>query len=199
MNTPQTSNSPDGAFRLTWKLVILLGLLGMAVAAKASATEFTVADVSTELKGQRYYLNADVIYEFNEEVLEAMRNGVPLGIRLAISLKRVRDYLWNESVIQISQYHEIHYNALTEQYIVKDVLAGTQQSYISRAAAITAVGRFQNIPLIESGKISASEKYQISFQPAFDIESLPAPLRPWAWLSSDWKFSGERQQWPLQK
>ncbi len=199
MNTPQTSNTPDGASRLSWRFVILLGLLAMAVATRANATEFTVADVSTELREQWYYLNADVVYEFNEEVLEAMKNGVPLGIRLTISLKRVRDYLWNESVVQVSQYHEIEYNALTEQYIVKDVLAGTQQSYTSRAAAITAVGRFQNIQLVESEKISASEKYQISFQPAFDIESLPAPLRPWAWLSSDWKFSGERQQWLLQK
>lgn len=173
-------------------------LFGMLFVPTANATEYTVVNVSTELKGQQYYLNADVEYEFNEEVLEAMKNGVSLGIRLSIKLKRVRDYLWNESVVTVEQYHEIHYHALTEQYIIKDIHAGTQKSYISRAAAISAVGHLQDIQLIELGKISASEKYQISFQPAFDIESLPAPLRPWAWLSSDWKFSGERQQWPLQ-
>jgi hypothetical protein len=47
------------------------------------------------------------------------------------------------------------------------------------------------MPLIEVAKLNKSEAYNVELDAKLDIEALPLPLRPKAYISSDWSLSAE--------
>ena len=40
-------------------------------------------------------------------------------------------------------------------------------------------------------------RYQVKMRTFLDIESLPAPMRPLAYISSDWQLDSDWVSWPL--
>jgi hypothetical protein len=177
---------------LRWSLWLLL-----AMPLVLQARDFTVTDISTLLRDDSYYLNAQIDYRFSDEVLEALENGIALEIRLDVSVNRVRPYIWDEEVSSIELYYELKYHALTEHYVLRNLTLDNRETFTTRQSAISALGRINELKLIRSDQLLANETYQIELQPVIGIESLPAPLRPWAWLSTDWHFKRDGQPWPL--
>jgi len=47
------------------------------------------------------------------------------------------------------------------------------------------------MPIIELTKLNPSDTYNVELDAKLDIEALPLPLRPKAYLSSDWSLSAE--------
>ncbi|MCW8889796.1 MAG: DUF4390 domain-containing protein, partial [Sedimenticola sp.] len=91
------------------------------------------------------------------------------------------------------------YQALHGLYQVTDILSGTQQHYATRQAALTALGRLRDVQLIQADRLEQGERYRLSARARLDIEALPLPLRPMAYLSPSWNLSSEWSVWRLQR
>ncbi|MEW8027162.1 MAG: DUF4390 domain-containing protein, partial [Candidatus Thiodiazotropha sp.] len=65
-------------------------------------------------------------------------------------------------------------------------------------AALYALGEIANLPMVSPVKLAPGEAYQLRLRADLDIESLPLPLQPLAYLGRGWKLTTGWSQWPLQ-
>jgi len=183
-----------------WLRALLLTLLvGMpALASSAVEPEFVVRSAATVLVDKVYHLDAKIDYRFSAEALEALENGVPLVVELAIEIERKRNYLWNETVATLHQRYQLSYEALTQRYVVTNLNSGADNYFADRASAITAMGDVVNLPILDAGLLSPDETYNVRLQASLDLDALPVPMRVAGYFSSDWRISSEWYSWPLQ-
>lgn len=176
---------------------LLLGLLvGLALA--VSAAGFHVLEADTYLKQGVYRLNATIEYGLSQAALDALNNGVPLTISLEMEVLRRRDWLWDETVASLQQRFRLEYHALAEQYLVTNLNSGEYRSFPTRGTALEYLGRIRDFPLLDRSLLDpAGNRYYGQMRATLDIESLPAPLRPLAYLSGDWRLTTEWYTWPL--
>ena len=186
-----TAFCPD--FRQFYLLVTFLLLLPCQL----QAAEIKIQSASAKNNQGVYQLNANIHYELSDEVLDALNNGVTITMLLTIKLERQRAYLWNESISKLLQRYELEYHALSGQYIVKKLASAEQQSYLSLSAALRALGRVHELPIIKQDALQDSKNVVVKIHSELDTNALPAPLRPLAWVESYWQLSSEWFSCPL--
>jgi len=186
----------QGGRRPGWLAPLLL-LSGLMFATLAWASGFQVLDVSTRLEDNIYWLDADLEYDLSTPSLEALDSGVPLTIELQIRILRARTWVWDELVSEFRQRFRLEYHALARQYLITNLNNGELATFPSRVAALRFLGRIRRLPLLKSAQLDPTEKYHGQLRTRLDIEALPAPLRPVAYLSPDWRLTSEWYQWPL--
>lgn len=190
-STPALANTKPLS-RAAW-----LGLWLLLVAPNLQAADFVVRHVDIHLQQQVFLLNADIHYGFSSEALEALHNGVPLTIRIDIEIERPREWWWNISLASLQQGYRLQYHALSDQYLLQNLNSGAQYAFHSRAAALEALGRLRDFPLIDQQFLQAGEAYLLRLQARLDIEALPAPLRPIAYITPAWRLKSDWYQWPF--
>lgn len=161
------------------------------------AAEFTISHAESRLGEGVYSLDADIHYSLSDEVLEALENGVTITFRVQIEIERRREYIWDETVVSLLQYYELQYHALSEQYIVRVLDSGVQKNFQSLSLALRVLGEIRNLPVIDKSLLDSKAQYNLRLRSEIDINALPAPLRPVAWLSDNWKLASEWFTCPL--
>lgn len=151
--------------------------------------EFSIDYAQTRLVDDVYLLDANFSYGLTEVVLEALQNGVPLTLVLTILVERERWYLWDETIATLKQRYQLKYYAFSQQYVVKNLNTGIQDLFFTLHAALQELEHLKSFPLIDKQLIQPNQEYQVYLQTHLDIESLPVPLRPIAYLSSQWRLS----------
>jgi hypothetical protein len=176
---------------------LVLCLLGSMLGV-LQAQELRVESTSTHLSNGVLMLDARIHYSLSNKALEALYNGVPLTLELDIRVLRQRRYLWDEEVARLRQRYRLRYHPLTEQYLVKNLNTDNQQSYETLEAALGALGHIEDFPMLDKRLLDSNERYTAQLRVGLDIESLPAPLRPLAYLSPSWRLSSDWYSWPLE-
>ncbi len=175
----------------------LLALVAVGASALASAeaeSGFSVESADTRFDESVYLLDADLRYRFNPRVLEALENGVPITIAIDIEVERHRRWWLNETVATLEQRYQLDYHALADQYVVRNLNSGAVYSFHGLAAALHALGTVRDLPLLDSQFVEPGEEYQVILRARLDIEELPSPLRPLAYVTPAWRL---RSDWYL--
>lgn len=175
----------------------LLGLLLLLLPVPALAEDFTITELEAHKVDGVYLMNASIEYRFTEQALEALENGVPLTLEVHIQLRREGAWLWESDLIDVRLRYQIVYRALHGLYRVSDLMSGSQQHFATRQAALSALGRMRDVQLIQADRLTPGESYRLSLRSSLDIEALPLPLRPMAYLSPAWNLSSEWSLWYL--
>lgn len=186
-------------FLLLGSLCIYSGLAASQGETETQQAErFVVQRAETSVVNDVYVLNAEIDYHFNDEVLEALENGVPLTLEVDIEILRPRQWMWNETFTSLRQRYRLLYHALTQQYLVKNINSDIQYNFPTQQAAITALGTITDLPLLDKRLLEPGEQYLARMRANLDLESLPTPLRLLAYLSPQWHLDSEWFTWPLQ-
>ncbi len=173
-------------------------LFGFAlVSPSVSAEGFQVRSADSKLVERVYMLDARIDYRFSEPTLEALQNGVPLIVLVDIEVEQVRKWWFNKTIAELQQGYLLLYHALTEKYIINNLNSGVQKNYDSLGSALAALGRIDDLPLLDANLVKMDEQYQVNLQTYLDLEALPAPMRPIAYISSQWRLESDWYQWPL--
>ncbi|MBT3092649.1 MAG: DUF4390 domain-containing protein [Candidatus Thiodiazotropha sp. (ex Lucina pensylvanica)] len=175
-----------------WLLPILLML------PLTQATAFTIKDVQIIQIDNVYQLNARIDYQLSEQAHEALNNGVPLTLKVQLLVEKVWRGFWEPSPFTTTLSFQIRYHALTELYRIVDGQTGDEQNFFTQDAALHALGEITNLPMVSPVKLAPGEAYQLRLRADLDIESLPLPLQPLAYLGRGWKLTTGWSQWPLQ-
>lgn len=176
-------------------LLALLAWLGVATSARTAG--FDVIGASTRLEGGVYRLSAQVEYVLSQPALDALQNGVPLTIELLMEVRRRRSWVWDETVFSLAQRFRLEYHALSRQYLVHNLNSGERRNFSTRPAALRFMGRIHDFPLLDRSLLAADQRYEGALQARLDLDTLPAPLRLFAYLSEDWRLTSEWYTWPL--
>jgi hypothetical protein len=192
--TVADNNRYDG--KCWWCISLLVALC--LVVMQSSARETRISAVRTLLADGVYRIGARVDFEFNETLHDALHNGVPLLIELRIEVVRERRWLWADIVAELRQRFELQYHALSRRYLVSNYSTGVQRSFSTMSDALEYIGNVYELPLIDANLLEAKQAYSIRMRADLDVESLPTPVRLWAYLGSAWSLKGDWYQWPLQ-
>ncbi len=183
------------------RLFLIAMLIGLSVLLPARAESaqhaFVIKSVETELKEGVYLVSAHIDYRFSNEALLALKNGVPLLILMDFEVVRSRSWWWDKTLAELEQGYLLLYHALSEQFIIYNLNSGTQDSYSSLDTALATLGHVHKLPLIDAKLLKKGGRYLVRLRTFLDIESLPAPMRPMAYLSSDWSLDSDWVEWPL--
>jgi hypothetical protein len=164
----------------------------------AEAFAFTVKDVQIVQVDNVYQLNARIDYLLSDQAHEALNNGVPLTLKVKLLVEKVWRGFWEPSPFETTLSFQIRYHALTELYRIVDRQTGEEQNFVTQEAALHALGEISNLPLVSLVSLTPGEAYQLRLRADLDIESLPLPLQPLAYLGRGWKLTTGWSQWPLQ-
>jgi hypothetical protein len=157
----------------------------------AQAAGFEVRSASISLADSTYQLTARIDYRFSTEVLEALDNGVPLTLHMEIEVQRVRRWWTNETITQLEQRHQLTYHAFSDQYLLRNLNSGELTIHPGLHQALLALGAVNEFPLVDADRIEADEEYQVQLRTTLDIEALPTPLRPVAYVTPAWRLSSD--------
>ncbi|SRR6056297_2850664 len=182
----------------SWRnLILVIGLLFHGAA--GAETEFYVRGAHTYLDEGVYWLDARIDYRFSDRSLEALDSGVALTVVLEIEVERQRAYLWDETVAEITQHYELTLHPLSGRYVVDNLNTGISRTFGTLEEAALFLGRLRRFPLLDAKLAPPGDDYEVVMKARLDIESLPAPLRPLAYLSSQWRLASDVFRCPLEE
>jgi hypothetical protein len=180
--------------------LLLLGLLSLPVGAQdeaAKAKRFSVLEASTRLVDEVYLLDARIAFDFSADAIEALDNGVPLVVELQIEVYEPRELLWDSSVATLYRRHRIEYRALADRYVVTNLNTGEVSNHTNLPAALAQLGRVHDFPMLDRRLLRVGVSYRARLRARLDVEALPLPLRPVAYLSSTWDLTSAWHDWLL--
>ena len=179
---------------------LLLALFWALAAAPEAAADISVQEVETRDEGGTLVMDASIRYGFSEQVLEALDNGVPLTLEVHIQLRGADDWVWSESLVDQRLRYVIRYKPLSERYLVSQLPGdGGGISYVTREAAIAALGEIEGLQLGSRQRLLDEDReLEVQMRVSLDIEELPLPLKPMAYLHPSWKLSSGWTKWPLE-
>ncbi|MGR8948587.1 MAG: DUF4390 domain-containing protein [Gammaproteobacteria bacterium] len=131
---------------------------------------------------------------FSDSAIEALQSGVGLYIEFNLKVKRARRYLWDKNIIRLSKRIKIERHALTDRYIVSDLLEEQRRIFDSLEAAFGGINEMSDIPIGSFSELTHGN-YTLAVRARLDIEALPAPLRPVAYVSPSWRMSSGWYEW----
>ena len=180
---------------LTARVCVLLYLL---FPASAFGTGFSIIRADTQLRDEVYYLDAELSLRLSGAVIEALESGVPITVAMQIEVVNPRAWWWDETVYALSQRYRLKFHALTRQYVLTNLNSGVQTTHPTRVAAVLALASITELPILDRSALRVGVAYQARLRVRLSAETLPSPLRVWAYLSSDWDLVSDWYQWPLQ-
>lgn len=145
----------------------------------------------------RYLLDARLDYKLSKAVIEALDSGVAMTFRLQMRIYPENGGIWQRPVYKRRLTYRLSYHALAAVYELLSPDSDQVQRFTTREAALRALGRLANIPLISVAQLKSDQEYQFKLKASLDIESLPVPLRPLAYLSASWALDSELGSWPV--
>ena len=179
-------------------LAALLCLLIISVIPTQSQAEgFRILAAETKLKDNVFHLDANMELKFSNDALEALRSGVPLIVLINIEVRKDRNWWWDKTIAELEQGYLLLYHALSEKYIIHNLNSGAQQNFISLNTALYSLSNIREFPLIDKNLLEQNADYYVRLRTYLDIESLPAPMRPIAYISSQWQLESDWFSWPL--
>ncbi len=185
---------------MTFRAPLAVLLLLFAFSAKGGTANFIVEMVETRLKEGRYLMDARIEYRLSKRALEALENGVPITLDLQVELIELGDsWIWPEYMLDTHIRHTIRYHSLAESYQLFEYSTQRTTNFVTQAALLTALGEISGFELIKAEALQPNKTYQVRINTALDIESLPLPLRPMAYLQPDWRLSSGWSRWPLEQ
>jgi len=180
--------------------VLGLVLLILIVAPSNAYSEFVVNSVKITIDSNNLVVNTELNLTINQEIENALNKGIPLTLIHEYTLYRKRPFMWDKRVQHWRYKINIRYHALSGRYIVSGDTQSSLQSFLSTEAALQYMGNTEllRLPLLNINSEQLDDNFLLAFRVRLDIESLPAPLRPVAYTSTEWRLNSPWTQWTIQ-
>jgi hypothetical protein len=168
-----------------------------ALPADAAEHGFNIrrADLKPDGAAKEYVLDADIDYRFSEPATDALRNGVCLGLVLHLTLKQESGWWWGGTALDEKLSFRICYHALSKLYQIFYENNENPLNFVSFNALLEAMGSVRQLPVLPASLLPQGERYRATLDVALDIESLPLPLRPVAYVTPAWHLYSPQYKW----
>lgn len=174
-------------------------IAALMLSVPAAQANFAINSIQPEFREGKLFVNTDIDLALNEKVEEALNKGIPLNFRLEIQLQRKREILWNETISEWQIVRQLKYHALSSQYLVGTVGNDQVESFTSLRQALRNSVTLSDHEFPMAHFPGKDEDYQLKLRVSLDIEALPAPLRPVAYTSLDWRINTGWTTWPARR
>src|SRR5690348_15857577 len=129
----------------------------LSFATSAQAQHIEVSNAGLEISEARYFLNADFRLDLSGPLLEALFNGVSLGLLVGFQLAHPRWYWFGETTAAEKLELRLSSSPLAHQY---QVSSGTlHQNFATLAEALQALGRVHGWPVPVHDQVDNGRNY----------------------------------------
>ena len=160
----------------------------------ALAGDIVVEEATLIEVDQLPIVRSTMAFKFSNAAIEALNSGVAIFLEFNLKVKRERKYLWDKSVVRLSKRLKLERHALTERFIITDLLDQQRRIFDSLESAFDGINDMSDIPVSSLSEIQ-QDTYSLAIKAKLDIEALPAPLRPVAYVSPSWRMSSGWYEW----
>ena len=180
-----------------WLIACSLALLALSSTATAAADPgFRVRSADVRLENKIYFLDAKIVFDFSDEAIEAMNNGVTLAVIIDVEVFRQRA-LWDRKILSRQTRFNVGVHALSKKYLIRNMDTGEALTFRSVEEMAAALGAIEAMPLFEAAGLGETHVYTARVRARLDIEALPSPLRPLAYVSQAWRLGSDWYELPL--
>jgi hypothetical protein len=143
-----------------------------------------------------FLLHARVEYPVNQDIRDALRDGVTLTFDLDTRVERERRLWFNASIVDLTLRRELRYHAVTDRYVVREVRTGEQENFATLEEALAYLGRIDSWPILVEPQLDGGN-YLISVRAGVRRGRLPASLRALLFWTDDFRRVSEWYSWSL--
>jgi len=182
-----------------WAAWVLLCLIATAapLAAHAQAARLTLRDVRNTLDEGVYELDANLDLSLPEDAQKAVISGLTLRLNYEIVIDRVRRWVPDAEVAALQQRYEVHYHALSQRYLVRNLNTGEQQDFGSLQGALDRVSELRGLPILDSALVEEGPTYEGRIRAVLDLNTAPDALGWLLFWTDDWSQESEWVVWTL--
>lgn len=142
-----------------------------------------------------YALNADIDYRFSDPAIDALKNGVPLTLALRVKIVRDSAHWWNQADVDARMLFRVRYHSLAKLFQLVQEESGALHNFASFNALLEYMGSIHGLPIAPLDRLPGGQRYRARVAVDLDIESLPLPLRPVAYVTPAWYLSSPWYRW----
>ncbi len=176
-------------------LVRVLWFALMCVHGTAQADQILINRVTGKIVGDFYFVDADVHLELSKDARDAVESGVPLRFSFDFQVSRSRQLMWDQQILALRRSYRLERHALANKYVVTDLVSQRRAVLTSIEDALEELGRLRNVTIGKADELILKDALNGRLQAKLDIEALPAPLRPIAYLSPSWHLKSAWHSW----
>ena len=174
-------------------------MLMLSIPIECLATTIKLTSFDSYEQDNDYLLDAAFTLELSDEVLKALKHGIPLQINTEFEVRMVRDWYPDKTIQSVNYIYQLSHQPLTEDYLTVNLKTGLRALYNSLSAALTNIGQFKHIKLVSKQVLSADNQYTGRTRMYLDLDSLPAPMRPQVYFSDSWNISSDWHEWLIKE
>jgi len=178
-------------------LSYLLTAACLVISLPAQGQNINIRQAESALVDDFYVLNASLDFDFDEEVLDALNDGVQLLINIRIRLERVRGWLWDPTIKEDTILVILERHPLADSYQITKLKTGEKTQYQHLNDALLSLNRIENYSLINRDVLDPDSSYTGYIMATLEIETLPAPLRLVASVSRKLQSQSNWYSWKL--
>jgi len=172
----------------------LFFLLGLLLVGSLHAREIPVRSISASIEPASappvVRLSGETALTLPGAVEKALDNGITLDFEYEVFLKRSRRFLWDPTIFHWIYRRQLSFFALSSKYVVSTDQDNSAQVFTSLHSAMQYLNKLETIRLALPQDVpDLGKREYLEFQMRLDIESLPLPMRPLAYVSSKWRLS----------
>lgn len=190
------NHPPDFALQVGLIVVLLLSLVSVPQAG-ASDTGFEIRYAGTHIDDGMLVLDAQISYQLSPAATEALQNGVALFIIIDVELIRPRKWYLDKTVAEFEHHFKIERHALSGQYLFTNLATGERRRFESMEEMLARLGAITGLRVVDSAQLNSAPAYNGRIRARLDIEALPTPLRPMAYLSKKWRLTSPWYHWQV--
>ncbi len=151
----------------------------------------------TYIENAAYYLDTKFDFKLTDEANEALRHGIALEIHTDFQLRLKREWLWDKTIIEKNIVYRLEYRPLANNFLTTNLSTGLRNSFSNLDAALNQINSISKMKLFDQHMLQKDKQYIARVKMCLDTKSLPAPLRPQAYFSSNWDISSKWLEWEV--
>ena len=150
------------------------------------------------MNGDVYTIDARILYDFGTEARKALDHGIALQIDIEFRVIKRRQWLWDKTITSKVLSYRLEHHPLSGHYLVTNLIEGSRRQFQRLESALNYLGTIKNYSLVSRGFLLPNNVYIARIRALLNIQELPAPLRPLAYVSSKWRLASPWREWIIQ-
>lgn len=163
----------------------------------AYAKTINVKSIETYTEDTAYYLDVLFGFELTEEADKALHHGIALEIHTHFQLRLERGWLRDKTISESKLIYILEHRPLTNNFLTINLNTGLRNSYSNLDAALNHINSVSRMELFDTRMLHKDKNYIARIRTFLDVGSLPPPMRPQAYFSSNWDMSSEWLEWEV--
>ena len=145
-----------------------------------------------------YSVNANISYQLGNESRKAIEHGVPLEFDIEFRIKKRRLWILDKTLISRTITFRLEHQPLSGDYLVTRLNSGELEQFQNLEDVLEYIGDIKNYPLLDIAVLGTGGIFYAQVKTHLNIEALPAPLRPLAYISAEWRLSSPWYTWIIE-